>query len=233
MKDVENSVLGILNDYLSWEELKEKMEYENCPRNEKDDIRLENDNDAKYYFEEIGLSREEALNADTIISFWTPYTRLLELVAGWKAYKNVKSLNSLLFQINTNKETDYSSLIKKVNAKMEPFAQVYYTKGNFMLLPKRQMNNKRYIITEDRIDVTLYECFEGGKLTEFFNCNEELIAWICTQKLENVFTNNTIRKDKVKWFHKEDDMKRISKMTIDEIDEYLKNAIGLIENRNN
>lgn len=47
----------------------------------RDNIRLENDNDSRYYFREVGLEKAEALKADTVISFWTPYCRLLELEA--------------------------------------------------------------------------------------------------------------------------------------------------------
>jgi hypothetical protein len=47
----------------------------------------------------VGLEKEEALYADTIISFWTPYRRLLKLEVGWIASKTSSSLDALKRQI--------------------------------------------------------------------------------------------------------------------------------------
>lgn len=76
---MESYVLKILEDYLAWEDLKEQKKYHELTRNEKDELRLENDYDAKYFYKIEGLTKENALYADTVISFWTPYSRLLKL----------------------------------------------------------------------------------------------------------------------------------------------------------
>lgn len=225
-------VLKILEDYLALEKLKQQKNYNRLLQNSKDELRLENDNDAKYYYEIVGLSKEKALCADTIISFWTPYTRLLKIEANWTAYKTQKSLGCLIDMIKTNRENDYSERIRQVNKNIEGFAEICYTKGNYMILPKRQMNNQRYSVTEDRIDLTLYECFEKGALAKFFKDENELRNWIDKQNLKSIFNNNHICKYNINWFVGEYKPKRISEMKKDEVYKYLEKAILLIEERN-
>lgn len=229
---MENCVLKILEEYLDWEKLKQQKDYERLPQKEKDDLRLEYDNDVKCYYEIVGLTKEEALKADTIISFWTPYKRLLEEETGWRAHKTVKSLESLINQIKTNRKNNFTEKIRKVNSNIEEFAQLCYTKGNYMLLPDRKMNPQRYSITEDRIDLTLYECFENGKLAKFFKTEDILRDWIDKQNLSAVFIKGERCRDKINWFVEEDKPKKISEMKSDEVYDYLKNAIPLIQRRN-
>lgn len=225
-------VIKILEDYLEWEKLKQQKNYDRLSQKQKDEFRLEYDNDAKYYYEIQGLTKKEALCADTIISFWTPYSRLLKVEADWTAYKTSKSLERLINQIKTNRNNDYTEKIRRVNSNIKEFAKICYTKGNYMLLLERQMNNQRYRITEDRIDLTLYECFEKGVLAKFFDNESKLNNWIDKQALKTVFINGDICREKINWFINEDKPKWISEMKADEIYEYLKNAILLIKERN-
>lgn len=229
---MENCVLKILEDYLAWDKLKQQKDYDRISQKEKDELRLEYDNDAIYYYEIIGLTKEKALYADMIISFWTLYSRLLKVEAGWAVYKTSKSIGSLINQIKTNRKNDYTEKIRQVNNNIEEFAKICYTKGNYMLLPERQMNNQRYSFTEDRIDLTLYECFENGVLAKFFANGNKLTDWIVKQNLSSAFVNNDICRDKINWFVEEDKPKRISKMKKDEIYKYLENSIILINERN-
>lgn len=139
----QKNITAILDDYLVWEEIKAEKRYDQLSGTEKDELRLNFDNDAKYYKGKINndtnakYTYEEALFVDTIISFWTPYKRLLELEADWKAYKTAKSIKVLLRQIKSNKETMYSQRIKEVNIKVNARAKLCYTPANFMLLPNR------------------------------------------------------------------------------------------------
>ena len=224
-------VSDILEQYLYWEKLKAEKEYHSLAWEEKDELRLENDRDAMYYHETVGLKEEQALYADTIISFWTLYKRLLELEAGWCAYRTIKSLSRLIFQMNKVRQNDYTEKIRKVNEKMEPFAEICYTKGNYMLLPDRKMNPFRYQVTEDRIDLTLYECFGGGAFAPFFQDEQHLKKWIDEQQLSSLFINGEICRNKIKWFVDEKH-KLISEMNTTEICKYLENAILLIQERN-
>lgn len=229
---MENYVLTILEDYLAWEKLKQKKAYNRLSYKEKDELRLEYDSDAKYYYEMVGLPKEKALYADTIISFWTLYSSLLKVEAGWKVFKTSKSLEKLIAMIKTNRRNDFTKKIRQVNSNIEEFAKICYTKGNYMLLPERKMNNQRYDVTEDRIDLTLYECFENGGLSKFFEDENKLKNWIDKQNFRSIFIDNDICREKINWFVKGDKTKRISEMKKDEIYKYLENAILLIKERN-
>lgn len=226
-------VSEILKGYLAWEKLKQQVGYENLSWEERDNLRLENDNDARYYFREVGLEKAEALKADTVISFWTPYCRLLELEANWKSVKTVKGLEWLLKEIHATWNNDYTSKIKTVNEKIQGLAKVYHTKGNYMLLPERKMNTQRYKVAQDRIDLTLYECFDKGALAKFFETDDDLYAWIRREKLDGMFYDKELSKKKIKWLISEEHKpKWISEMNTHEVYEYLKNATLLIEDRN-
>lgn len=229
---MKTKVISILEEYLEWEKIKTEKDYTNLTQKEKDELRLAYDNDAKYYYETINLSKEKALHADTITSFWTLYKRLLELEAGWSAYKTVKSLERLIFQTNKTRINDYTEKIRKVNEKIEHFAELCYTKGNYMLLPNRDMNTLKYRITQDRIDWTLYECFDNGKFASMFDDSRHLKSWIDEQNLTSLFVNGEKNKDNIKWFVKADKPKLISEMNANEIYQYLEKAILLIEERN-
>lgn len=229
-----NSVIKILEEYLELEKLKKKINYDKLTWEEKDDFRLQNEKDANYYCN-CGLKKEDALKADTIVSFWTPYCRLLKLEAEWDIYNNAKTigtLEALLKQINATWENTYSTKIKAVNSKIEAFAEVCYTEGNYMLLPQRQMNKQRYRFTEDRIDLTIYESFDKGLLSKFFKLNDRLCSWINDENLQEVCFDNGIAKENIKWLVNEENPKLISEMKADEIYEYLNNAVKLIKMRN-
>lgn len=58
---MEGTVIEIIEQYLEWELVKHQRGYSSA-------LRLQYDNDAKYYLEK-GYSEEEALHADTVISF--------------------------------------------------------------------------------------------------------------------------------------------------------------------
>lgn len=147
-----NNVVKILSDYWEWEKTKLEKGYANLSKIEKDKLRLENDNDVKYYFNKLDYDEKDALRADTITSFWTPYRTLLKKEAGWVAYKTSRSLESLLKQINATWSNAFTAKINEINSKLDAFASVCYTPGNYMILPKRVMNIHRYQETEDRID---------------------------------------------------------------------------------
>ncbi len=230
-----DSVEKILEQYLAWEELKQNINYDNLSWDKKDNLRLQNDNDAKYYYEVAKKQKAEALKADTIISFWTPYCRLLKLEANWTVKKNAKTignLKALLNQIRATWENDYTLKIKDINKRLDNFAKVCYSRGNYMLLPEKKMNPQRYSIAEDRIDLTLYECFDKGALAKYYETYDSLHSWIIREKLDGIFLNGEISKEKIKWFTPEDKPKWISEMNVNEIYEYLDNSVLLIQGRN-
>ena len=102
-----------------------------------------------------------------------------------------------------------------------------------MLLPERSINPLRYDLFEDRIDLTLFNCFGNGLLSKYFKPEEELLEWINKERLDIMFKDKKISREHIKWFVSEEEVpKKISKMTASEIYEYLNNAILLIESRN-
>ena len=123
--------------------------------------------------------------------------------------------------------------IKEVNQIFESFAHICYTKGNFVLLPSRKMNIERGCKgnkIEDRIDLTIYECFGNGKLAKFFKSESELRNWIGQEKLSSIFKNGEICRESIDWFV--ENQKPISEMDKDEICKYVDRAVFLICIRN-
>lgn len=218
-----NCVEEILEQYLEFEIVKDDK-HKGCS----DNLRLEYDNDVKYYLEQ-GFPKEEALYADTVISFWTIYKRLLEIEAKWNAYRTRKSLESLLRQIKSKQKNDFTSKIISLNDKISDFAEIVYSKGNYMLLPNRNMNIKRYRIAEDRIDVTLFQSFSGGKLSCYFENDEVLRQWILKERFVFLFSDKIVERDHLIWFA--NNQKVISEMNKQEIYGYIDYAINLIKNR--
>lgn len=229
-----NRIIEILEDYLAWAQLDERVGgYKNLPQSERKKLRLQYDNDARYYYEQLGLDEEEALKGDTIISFFTPYKRLLQVETGWDVSKTVKSLRALINETLATWDNDYTEKILAVNKRVEGFGEVCYTKGNFMLLPDKNMNIERYPVSEDRIDVTLYECFEGGALAKYFEKGDEgLREWVKREHLELLFNRRVIKRENIKWFQgDEQHHKRISEMNSTELYEYLDRATIFIQYR--
>lgn len=216
-----NRVIEIIERYLELEIIKNKEGYS-------DSLRLKYDGDAKYYLTK-GKSTEEALRADTIISFWTLYKRLLEVEVKWKAYKTEKSLKSLLRQMNSKRSNEYTSGILGINERMERFAEIVYTKGNYMLLPARKMNRARYRVAEDRIDLTLKQSFDGGKLSSYFGSDVALQKWVERECLGIMFENENIKADNILWLV--DNEKLISEMGANEIYRYIEKAQTFICDR--
>ena len=102
-----------------------------------------------------------------------------------------------------------------------------------MLLPDKNMNIERYPVSEDRIDVTLYECFEGGALAKYFEKGDEgLREWVKREHLELLFNRRVIKRENIKWFQGDDQHhKRISEMNSTELYEYLDRATIFIQYR--
>lgn len=94
------------------------------------------------------------------------------------------------------------------------------------------MNNNRYKITEDRIDLTLYECFESGILARYFESDDKLKEWISGQNLNILFKDNKLDRSGIDWFVPNANEKLISEMSVKEIYEYLGKAIIFISERN-
>lgn len=192
----------------------------------KNEFRREHDCDA-FYYKKIGFDDNESLFADSMISFWMPYQSRL----------NTKA-NAIEFQKPRNKTEVYK--IKKFNELincqrqdiniindnqiLKKFFKLVYTKGNFMLLPNRQMQYRGdWSFICDEIDWTLYHCHKNGSYFKYFDNDEEKVnEWIKREKLELA--------DKP--FLSSGTYKQYYDMTDDEFYEYLSKVNELIEYRN-
>lgn len=182
-----NTVNEIIDSYIEWQSIAESDEYKRKSWKAKEALRFQFDEDAKYY-KNLEFDDSVALHADVIFSFWTIYKTLLKRETGCSFYKTTKSLTKLKEMAKTDDR------IQSVNQIVGDFASICYSKGNYMLLPYgcRVMNNQRYMMTQDRIDATLYHCFGKGLLAKFFKSDEDAINWIKEQKLDVFFTDNEI-----------------------------------------
>ncbi|WP_310603712.1 hypothetical protein [Anaerosporobacter sp.] len=219
-------VKKILIHFLKCREMEESKEYQELSWQCKEKKRLEYDCDAYYYNKIRKYSEFEALYSDTMVSFWTPYKLALYQNTGWSYSKSKTSLEQLIKQINCGNKG-----CLEVNKKFESFAKVYYTKGNFMLLPDRKMNNDRNKICEDRIDETLYQCFEGGLLSKYFNGDDSLRKWVEEQNLYSLFITKDIKRENIIPFSTPNVFTSFY-MSIDQICEYIGKATEVIKARN-
>ena len=191
--------------------------------------RIKCDGDA-YYFNKLYNDSKVALRGDTMISFWTIYKQAIKRATGETYNKSSNSFDDLIVKRN---ESGY----KEVNDKFEKFAEIYYTPGNFILLPLAvpdgRMNNYRCSCSKDRIDKSLLECFNGGVLSKYFgDDNEQLKEWVKEQELDSVFKKGVIEKDKIIPFNLKNPYVCYSNMNESEINEFLNNVENLIRYRN-
>jgi hypothetical protein len=154
------------------------------------------DGDAVYFYnydESIKEIENEARKkylserGDVMMSFWMPFTYCYW---GKKKSKNNKNLDEILKRLNEEEPQ-----ILKVCGNMEFLSEDYWSRGNLLLLPnsvnknnRRCLNSDRGTQFEDKIDQTLWHCFEGGKLFEYFSNKENVEKWILSERLECIFS---------------------------------------------
>ena len=225
-------VINLLNYYQIGFDWKKKNGYDKLKfkdyKDKYDEFRLKYDVDSRYY-SIVCNDPKLALHADTIISFYTPYKTALKRVTGKTFHKYDNPFDELI--TNRNKPG-----FKEVNDKFSDFAAWYHTRGNFMLLPCRNMNADRYKHSQDRIDKSLYECFPGGKLAKYFGkCAEEqeanLREWIKAQNLDIMFYDGIIERNKIIPFNKNNPFVSYENMTIEELFEFIENAEDFVIKR--
>ena len=208
-----------------------KLEYQTAVKQNENpnSLRLRLDRDARFYREQ-GYPDKEALFGDTVVSFWTIYKQLLRLKTGLKKGSSAETFAYLLEQSRSPQEDEETLAIRALNETLEPLAAMIDTAGNFMLLPKRGMNPERYAVSEDRIDITLYECFSGGKLSHYFEHDDALRQWILKEHFECLFTDGIIEKENLIWGV--NSRKMITGLDEQELYQYMDYAMQMIAYRN-
>ena len=188
--------------------LKTKPAWENTAEGRKrfDAWRKENDLDCIYFGGD--------LNADTLISAWTPTKWVLDLLNEEKFRKpatwddpNRSGFEELL--ANTDKYLPPEhDLVKRLNYLL------YLTekKCNYIILPKREMNRARYSMNVnggklelfDEVPAMLWHVFDPETLGSFF-ANEDgsfdeakVVSWIREEHLTMGFEHGIVAQDKVR-----------------------------------
>lgn len=176
------------------------------------------------------------LNADTIISLWTPLKTVI--------YDNA-SRNKEVYEVLGLKEgnTIYKKMdvLKKIKENIEFILpeNEYTTKlltrlfilgqqsCNVMILPDRNMNSMRgrkpY---KDYMPYFLKECFAGGDFASFFSGDEDFKEWIEQEKLEAFFEDGVVKPDRIKDLACSGDLKDSKP---GDIEAYLRNCEDILE----
>jgi len=225
-------IIRLFNCYQIWFDWVKKHGYDKMKFWEYEDayneFRLRYDGDARYYYSVLN-DPVAALHGDTVTSFYTPYKTMLKLVTGEVLHKCNNPFDELIAKRN-------DPGFKEVNDAFIEFVENCCSKGNFMLLPHRDMNADRYRCSQDRIDKSLYECFPGGKLAKYFGTSpeeqmENLVEWIKSQNLEFMFENGKIERESIIPFNKSNPYVTYENMTKDELQEFIDNAVAFIAYR--
>lgn len=222
----ENPVKNVLNYFIPSSKIK------NLPRKnyDLDCMHIYNTEALEIFGEDESKKCEYAKNADIMISFFTPYARAIEIVTGKRYYKKrYEDLKELIEKINDEK-------YKEVNKHFEKFASLYASRGNILLLPdgNKNMNPTRYGVAQDKIEKSLYECFEGGNLSKYFKDDSDVQAWIKKEYLDICFEESKIQKDFIRY----DLLEFLGYLKYDEIKDekiiykYIDKIVEIIEYRN-
>ncbi len=135
-----------------------------------------------------GCKRNLAERGDIMTSFWTP---LVFYLYGSKLPKNNDNIDCILKE---DSATDIFQL-------MDYLAKNYVSRGNLLLLPnsrnssnRRNLNNDKFSITEDKLDKFLYFCMEGKLKVYFNNDIENVRDWVLVEHLECLFSQSFFEK---------------------------------------
>lgn len=137
--------------------------------------------------------QEYSERGDIMTSLWSPLTYYLKLNDSRIIAKNdfnIELVEKLLNYIT--KTNDKNSVINEINQ----YCCNYMTRGNILLLPntlnkynKKNMNPDKNREAEDKIDQTLFCCFDGSLSIYFKNNLDYLREWIKSENLDCMFDN--------------------------------------------
>lgn len=197
------------------------------------------------YWQQPSIPREENdldciylngdLNADTLISFWTPLKWALQILNPdeefYKVTRTHDDPNYYLKKIENNldrflpPDDELTKLIYKLAALAE-------TRANVISLPVRWINGSRYYHFYDEVPATLYNIFKDGRYYRCFGSDDAVCAWVKEQKLESAFYNNEIRRENIiPWFDNLPLYEAKWPETREEVTKALKEMIKLLEAR--
>ena len=186
---LENKMKAYLGENYSENSIRNFLKYWQMPS----EPREENDLDCIY------LNGD--LNADTLISFWTPLKWVLQILNpdevfyktdrdGDDPYYYLKMLENDL-DTYLPQEDELTKLIYKL-------ASLAETRANIFRLPDREMNGSRYRYFYDEVPATLYNVFERGRFHRFFGDDSDARKWISQEDLQVAFKDENIQKNNLR-----------------------------------
>lgn len=174
------------------------------------------------------------LCADTLFSVWTPLKFVLDyLNPNESFYKKNRygDPHKYLRRIKAHID-EFLPKEDKLVAELYKFAALAELRGNYFRWPCREINDQRYD-DYDQVPPTLFKCFPGEKYGRYFqNDEKKLRTWLQDEKLEMLFSGDSLRKEDIKplingmtpreakWLHK-----------YNEILEMLQNYVALLSER--
>lgn len=178
----------------------------NTDRESYDNWRKDNDLDCLYF--------DGELNADTLMSVWTPLSWVLNYLnkdSGEKFYKYSKYHEDTCFYLKklVAEQDKYLPKNNELVQLLERFAELAELRCNFILLPDEKMNADRYSVMIDgeriwlcdQVPATLYHVFEKNSLGKHFlnECGEvdkeKVSAWIIREHLEHGYDGDIEQKN--------------------------------------
>ena len=156
-------------------------------KDKSDKWRLENELDCIYMGD---------LKADTIISIY----QILKRIIMSKNSKINLGIKKEVVELLIKKE-NFEQLLPKEDLlvqQLQLLAHKAELRSNFMLLQDRGMQNRGFRYG-DEMAPTLYQCFDDGVYSKYFNYeNEKVEKWVRKEKLEMLFENNSIDRNNIK-----------------------------------
>lgn len=137
------------------------------------------------------------LNADTLISFWTPLKWVLQILNPDERFlkTNTEDGDPFLYLKKLEKDLDkYLPRSDELVERLYKLASLAETRANVFRLPDRAMNGSRYRYFYDEVPATLYNIFERGRFHKFFKDESDARKWIFEQDLQVAFKDENIEK---------------------------------------
>ena len=234
------------DDCPKWHSGTQREEYDKFCK-EYDSWRSKNDLDCLYF--------NGDLNADTLMSAWTPIKWVLDFInkdKGMKFYKPSK-FNSYNMEYLLDERENYLPSQNELVILLEKFLILAEQRCNYILLPDRRMNKERYsgikigdraFYMYDEVPPMLYYLFEKkGFGMYFLNQSGEVDVetvkdWILREKLDMGFTGEisqdciislipSLEAKEPRWVTEEDEIKAALNYMVKFLERRMKSFLGV------
>ena len=141
------------------------------------------------------------LNADTLISFWTPLKWVLQILHPKQKFYKIVRDGKDPYRYLKELEKNLSGFLPQNDELVKliyKLASLAETRANIISLPVRKMNVLRYSYFYDEVPPTLDHAFKDGRFHHYFGSDEAVLEWICEQKLQPAFYNNEPSKENIR-----------------------------------